>query len=269
MTENRHICHKPHDSVNSFKTNNTSFSFIPALCVAPEIFTGTAYVAYFITKPAYQGKGIGGTLLRRAMQRLKNHNILLHAVSGTEEMYQKYGFSRSNIGVRTITGVLNLDNLKGHTQNTKSVATCVENEKAVLDYDKATSGYDRSTFLKLCMQNNDTVGRCLLDNGLCVGYVMLRKICNGYRCHALYADSIYGARCLLYECLLHDIADISALTLFSLTASEKNVEKLLQPLGNFAEEPESEILMFTMRDISDMFKMENIYSMIAHCVSLV
>lgn len=54
-----------------------------------------AYLGDIVVHPDMQGRGVGGTLIRRLMDRLHGHRkILLYAVPGKEPLYRKYGFRR-------------------------------------------------------------------------------------------------------------------------------------------------------------------------------
>ena len=54
-----------------------------------------AYLADIVVHPDMQGQGLGGTLIRRLMGRLRGHRkVILYAVPGREPLYRKYGFLR-------------------------------------------------------------------------------------------------------------------------------------------------------------------------------
>ena len=54
-----------------------------------------AYLADIVVHPDMQGQGLGGRVIRRLLERVRDHRkILLYAVPGKEPLYRKYGFRR-------------------------------------------------------------------------------------------------------------------------------------------------------------------------------
>ena len=54
-----------------------------------------AYLADIVVLPSHQGRGLGGVLIRRLLDRVKGQRkVILYAVPGKEPIYRKYGFRR-------------------------------------------------------------------------------------------------------------------------------------------------------------------------------
>ena len=238
-----------------------------AFCVAPEIYQDTGYIAYYVTKPSYQGKGIGGTLFRRALQRHKSHNITLRAVPGTEGMYKKYGFFKSSFPLRAAEGVPTLDNVGDYAKNTKTSKISDANEDSILQFDRSACGYDRSVFMKKRMSGSNTIGRCIVNDGFCIGYIMLRKHKTSYRCYGFYADSLDAAKCLLYECLLLDFEAVPHILFYYPHENGVNIKSLLEPLHIDRWNKLFVTFMYTKHNLIEALDTDRIYGVIPFCAA--
>ena len=70
--------------------------FFSGVCCATAASDDHGFICYFVVNKNHRGKGIGGKLLSRTMERLGSRNIFVYSTADAINVYEKGGFKNGN-----------------------------------------------------------------------------------------------------------------------------------------------------------------------------
>ena len=145
------------------------------------------FLGFYIVKPEHRGKGYGYQLWKTALNHLPTQNIGLDGVLAQQENYKKSGFK------------LAYRNIRFEGKGKKKGATQTQDNHIQLlsqvpfdqlgKYDNQIFPVNRSQFLKLWIQQPESLAIGFVENDQMRGYGMVRKCKSGYKVGPLFADN--------------------------------------------------------------------------------
>jgi ribosomal protein S18 acetylase RimI-like enzyme len=142
------------------------------------------FLGLYIVKPEHRGKGYGWKVWQEAMKYLKTQNIGLDGVPDQQENYRKSGFTIAYRHIR-------YEGIGG--KKIKSSANIKPIDQILLDdifaYDRQLFPANRMDFLKLWVQQPESLALAYAKNNKLMGYGMVRKCRTGYKVGPLFADT--------------------------------------------------------------------------------
>lgn len=140
------------------------------------------FIGFYIVMPEYRGKGYGLPLWNHAMGYLGHRTIGLDGVVAQQDNYKKSGFSFYYNNIR-FTG-----SGKGrHSNNLKPIQKI--SFDALLEFDTAVFGMDRSRFLQSWIDMQNAFGFAKLADKQLLGYGVIRKCHRGYKIGPIFANN--------------------------------------------------------------------------------
>lgn len=233
--------------------NNLSESIISVLfcfkgfCSSFSLDGCTGKVLWLIVDASYRGKSLGKYLLVESMARLRNHNIVLNAVDGTERFYENVGFQKTGVSNykytwKSATPSNYLGNGPVQVKPLKDV-----NIEKLLAYDQGIHPITRDHVAKLLLapqQPNQTLFQIALsEDGTVLGLIRVRKTHCGHTVGPFYADNPLVARVLL-DNVHGSLGDGAQLLCYS-PSTNVYFRQVLVDLGINPPEPSKESQMQT------------------------
>lgn len=158
------------------------------------------FMGLFIMKPEYRNQGVGQVLweLRKntLLKRLKpNAAIGMDGVVAMQPFYQKGGFEFAFTDERH-------ENLGKTFPNNPAISLIAkEDVSKVMELDLECFGFDRSSFIENWLfQSTGQAFKYTDENGL-QGFVVIRKVMEGYKIGPLFAETLEVAEALYERCL--------------------------------------------------------------------
>lgn len=142
------------------------------------------FLGFYIVKSEHRGKGYGWAVWQEAMKYLQSHNVGLDGVVAQQENYKKSGFARAYANIR-YEGVG--ENVEKKSKYIFPIAKLPLN--TLLAYDRQMFPAERSLFLKLWVQQPESLALGYMKNRKLLGYGMVRKCTVGYKVGPLFADN--------------------------------------------------------------------------------
>ncbi|MEI6057027.1 MAG: GNAT family N-acetyltransferase [Lentisphaerota bacterium] len=157
----------------------------PIACISAIAYDNDfAFVGFYIVKPEYRGKGYGLKIWNEALVSLKTNNAGLDGVLTQQPNYKKSGFKFAYSNIR----------FEGKAQQTNQrfneiVKLAEVSFQAILDYDKKLFPVPREKFLKLWLEQPESLALIAINDGKVAGYSLIRKCSIGYKIGPLFADN--------------------------------------------------------------------------------
>ncbi|CAD5115969.1 DgyrCDS4900 [Dimorphilus gyrociliatus] len=146
----------------------------------------------FAVKKCYRGAGIGRELLEKADNIVRNSNALVNAAEGTDDLYNRKGYTLTDFIIHGVFDVPILnDEFKQNIKQDTAVIIEVTNGndkimEEVLNFDQRVAYSKRTQFVKSwCQKSEYTL--VALRNNKCVGYTCL-WYSEFYRVGPLFAE---------------------------------------------------------------------------------
>ena len=143
------------------------------------------FIGLYIVKPEYRGSGYGWKLWSHALQHLATQNIGLDGVLAQQENYKKSGFQFAYSNIR-FEG-------KGKSKTQQKNSHIIQLSKVPFDllekYDRQAFPANRTQFLKLWIQQPESLAIGFIENNILKGYGMVRKCRTGFKVGPLFADN--------------------------------------------------------------------------------
>ena len=151
----------------------------------------TAFLGLYICRPEHRGRGIGHALWRAGMDQLAPRSTGLDGVVDQQANYARSGFVRSHPNLR-FSGTL----VPGGPDRTAPLTPATLD--AALALDRATTGFDRSAFMRdwLC-GDPGRVARVLVRDGRVTALGVRRPCVSGSKIGPLLAESRADAEAML------------------------------------------------------------------------
>ena len=143
------------------------------------------FLGFYITKAEYRGKGYGIQVWNKAIQYLGNQNIGLDGVVAQQENYKKSGFKLAYCNIR-YEGKCG-QKIEENSVNIVKLSK-IPFEKLV-EYDTSLFPVPRPQFLRLWVQQPESLALGYVNNGELDGYGMVRKCRTGFKVGPLFADN--------------------------------------------------------------------------------
>ena len=149
------------------------------------------FLGLYIVKPAQRGRGYGIRLWNAGLAYLGERTIGLDGVVAQQANYQRSGFALAyrNVRYQGVAGA------KGPI-DTRIVALSSLSFDALLRYDRAIFGADRTAFLQCWIAQPGCTAIGLLRNGILGGYAVARPARAGFKIGPLFADDPSTAQAL-------------------------------------------------------------------------
>lgn len=154
------------------------------------------FIGFYITAPAYRGRGYGGRLWAAALERLDGRTIGLDGVAAQQANYAKSGFVLAHRNLR-YGGVAPAEDVAGTVvQRTGVVEAASVPWTALVAFDALHFGRMRPEFLRAWIAQ--PAGRALvqLRDGLICGFGVVRRCRIGCKIGPLFANDEAGADAL-------------------------------------------------------------------------
>jgi GNAT superfamily N-acetyltransferase len=162
------------------------------------------FMGLFIVRPKFRGKGLGGQLWHKRLNRLKARlqppaKIGMDGVFDMQAWYARGGFAFSARNLR-FEGRAKASDQSTHTADLSAVPF------SLLDrYDQAHFPAPRSRFLQHWINSPGSFGNAVMRQGAVAGYGLIRPCRTGYKFGPLFADDLSTAN-LIYRDLCSRIA---------------------------------------------------------------
>lgn len=140
------------------------------------------FIGFYIVRQEFRGKGYGIKLWKTGMEYLKGCDVGIDGVKAQQSNYEKSGFELNYSNVRYM-GVSEGWEPR-YTEDLNSVPF-----DDLLKYDARIFGAQRSSFLKLWINQPNSFGCCSVEHGKITGYGVLRPCNEGYKVGPLFADT--------------------------------------------------------------------------------
>lgn len=143
------------------------------------------FLGFYITKPEYRGRGYGIQVWNAAIKYLGDQNIGLDGVLAQQENYKKSGFKLAYRNIRYEGTGTALSN--ENTGNIVELSTISFDQ--LLEYDTNLFPVSRPQFLRLWIQQPESLAVGFVDSNELKGYGMIRKCRTGFKVGPLFADN--------------------------------------------------------------------------------
>ncbi len=158
----------------------------PVSCISAVSYGGKfGFLGFYITKPEFRGQGYGIQVWNAAIKYLGSQNIGLDGVVSQQENYKKSGFHLAYRNIR-FEG-------KGSSEivsnSTKTVNLSEIPFNQLVEYDAQLFPVPRPQFLRLWIQQTESLALGYVENGILKGYGMVRKCQTGFKVGPLFAGS--------------------------------------------------------------------------------
>lgn len=168
----------------------------PVGCISAVSYPGHfGFIGLYIVEPEFRGCGIGGTLWRRAMQRLQGSNIGLDGVVGMQDAYARSGFKLAYRNVRYASS--SLPSPGPLPDGMRLVPAREVPFEDVVAYDRRFFPADREAFLRAWIGQPDGVALTALGANGIRGMGVIRRCLQGHKVGPLFADNMEIANLLL------------------------------------------------------------------------
>ena len=153
---------------------------------------------FYITKPIYQGRGIGTQVWKAAIRSLGNRNICLNSNFGKEAMYASGGFKYSTYRTYGYLAVPNYASVNSLPED-ESVQI-VDGQTVPFEqlnaFDRTVCPVERKEFLQQWISPSRSQTFVALNKGTVCGYACRWQAGNGFRVMPLYANDPVIAKML-------------------------------------------------------------------------
>ncbi len=169
-------------------------------CISAVNYNGIySFVGLYIVDPAYRGRGYGYRIWQHALARLDSSIICgLDGVPARIADYKKSGFVYAYRQMRLAAPALRV----AMPEDVQFFTTDVT--KALLAYDAAIFGTDRSAFTSGWITMKGAQTFFTQEQGKVTGYAVLRRCLEGYKIGPLFADNADLSEKLFLAC--HSVA---------------------------------------------------------------
>jgi GNAT superfamily N-acetyltransferase len=142
------------------------------------------FLGFYIVRPEYRGKGYGIQIWNAGLKYLEGRIIGLDGVVAQQDNYKKSGFKLAyrNIRYEGVGG-------GNHHLNSEIVYLSTLPFKTIDSYDRPFFPSNRSHFIKSWINQPDSHGLGILQNGKLAGYGVIRQCRSGYKIGPLSAES--------------------------------------------------------------------------------
>ncbi len=149
------------------------------------------FLGLYIVKPAQRGRGYGFRLWNAGLDYLGERTIGLDGVVAQQANYRRSGFALAyrNVRYQGVAGVR-------APVDARIVALSSFSFDALLRYDRAIFGVDRTAFLQCWIAQPGCTAIGLLRNGSLGGYAVARPARAGFKIGPLFADDPSTAQAL-------------------------------------------------------------------------
>lgn len=168
---------------------------VPAGTVTSCRFGEVAWIAMMLVDPAYRRRGVGRTLMVRALETLQRwgvRSVRLDATPLGRPLYESLGFQAETTFVRH-QGILPPALERSGALPHVPVADVIE---AVTALDRAVTGADRGALLRMLARQNPDSFRVARKHGKVVGFLLARPGAKARQIGPCIADDESGARLL-------------------------------------------------------------------------
>ena len=158
----------------------------PIGCISAVSYEGVfGFIGFYVVVPEHRGKGFGMALWRRAMQRLRGHNIGLDGVIAQQSNYNKSGFKLAYRNIRYLG-----NNLPRPTPDKQNIVPLnrLGFEKLVA-FDTRFFPIPRPRFLEAWSRMPDSHALAFVRDDRLVGYGIVRRCQQGFKVGPLFADN--------------------------------------------------------------------------------
>lgn len=157
----------------------------PISCVSAVAYDDNfGFLGFFIVRPEYRGKGYGLEIWNKAIDYLKTQNIGLDGVIAQQPKYAKSGFKLAYRNIRYEGKAKPINQTFNEIVNLSDVLF-----QEILDYDANLFPAPRSSFLKLWLEQPESLALSAIHDGNVAGYSLIRKCSDGYKIGPLFADN--------------------------------------------------------------------------------
>lgn len=141
------------------------------------------FLAFYIVKPGFRGRGLGLGMWQAGMARLARRNVGLDGVPAQLDNYRKSGFTLAWRNIRH-------EGPSGGPapRDDRIVPLSTLGFDTVQTYDQQFFPADRSAFLRCWIRQPGSTALGYVANGVLKGYGMLRPCRVGYKVSPLFAD---------------------------------------------------------------------------------
>ena len=193
----------------------------------------TGSVAFYVTKKAWRGKGIGRKVFETCFLTLGDRLVFLNAVQDLQALYASIGFRIATFYF-TIYELLRKNlRLKKDYSPCPLVNLAEVDFKKIVTYDEKLISRKREKILKWCVEFAH-VGLVAMDTeGSVKGWGAMVKSTVGYRLMPLYADTFEIAKCIAAELIerVYGEGKSEAVVEIAIHEGNREMQKLLRWLG--------------------------------------
>jgi GNAT superfamily N-acetyltransferase len=142
------------------------------------------FIGFYMVKKEYRGKGYGLKIWNAGMEYLEGRNVGLDGVVSQQENYRKSGFKLAYRNIR-YEG-FSISQTSGNYVIKKLSELSFE---TVNSYDRFFFPANRSLFLKSWIQQPESNGLGIMQDGRLAGYGVIRTCRSGYKIGPLFANN--------------------------------------------------------------------------------
>lgn len=158
----------------------------PIGCISAVSYEGLfGFIGFYIVVPEHRGKGFGMALWRRAMERLRRHNIGLDGVVAQQSKYKQSDFKLAYRNIRYRGS--DFPRPAPYNENIVPLNRVAFDE--LVAFDSRFFPTSRSRFLNAWSRMPDSHGLASVRNDRLAGYGVIRRCQQGFKIGPLFANN--------------------------------------------------------------------------------
>ena len=142
------------------------------------------FIGFYMVKKEYRGKGYGLKIWNAGMEYLEGRNVGLDGVVSQQENYRKSGFKLAYRNRRYEGVSISQTSFKHKIEKLAALPF-----EKVNSYDRSFFPANRSLFLKSWIQQPESNGLGIMQDGRLAGYGVIRTCRSGYKIGPLFANN--------------------------------------------------------------------------------